>query len=108
VVHAIAGGKRAAHVMHEFLTTGKCASSERQWMEDLIADIEKDHGVLVTARVPSREGGKIPLSKLDAKERISHFHEVDSGFTQKTSYIEAGRCLRCFHLILAAVKAEAA
>ncbi|MBM3298329.1 MAG: FAD-dependent oxidoreductase [Deltaproteobacteria bacterium] len=108
VVHAIAGGKRAAHMMHEFVTTGRCSASESQWMEDLIAGIEKDHGVLVTARVPGREASKMPHSKLDAKERITHFHEVDSGFTQKTSFIEAGRCLRCFHLILAAVKEEAA
>jgi formate dehydrogenase beta subunit len=107
VVHALAGGKRAARMIHEFVTTGKCAPSEREWMEDLIAKIEKDHGVLVTARTPGRKGGPIPHAKLDARERISHFHEVDSGLTQRTSFIEAGRCLRCFHLILAAVREEA-
>lgn len=108
VVHALAGGKRAARMIHEFVTTGKCTASEREWMEDLIAKIEKDHGVLVTARTPGRKGGIIPHAKLDARERIAHFHEVDSGLTQRTSFIEAGRCLRCFHLILAAVKDEAA
>jgi formate dehydrogenase beta subunit len=108
VVHALAGGKRAAHMIHQFISTGKCIPSEEQWMQDLIANIEKDYGVLVTARTPGRSESKVPQSKLDARERITHFHEVDSGFTQKTSFIEAGRCLRCFHLVLAAVSEETA
>jgi formate dehydrogenase (NADP+) beta subunit len=104
VVHGLAGGKRAAHMIHQYVTTGKCEQSEGQWMEDLIANIEKDHGVLVTARTPGRTGGKRPQRKLDVRERITSFLEVDSGFTQKSSFIEASRCLRCFHQILAAVK----
>ncbi|MEW6137114.1 MAG: FAD-dependent oxidoreductase [Thermodesulfobacteriota bacterium] len=106
VVHALAGGKRAARMIHEFVTTGTCTPSEQEWMEDFLARVEKDHGVLVTARTPGRKGGVIPHSKLDARERIAHFQEVDSGLTQKTSFIEAGRCLRCFHLVLAAVKEQ--
>ena len=41
--------------------------------------------------------------KLEPRERIDSFREVDSGLTQKGSFIEASRCLRCFHLILLAV-----
>ncbi|MGO9569983.1 MAG: FAD-dependent oxidoreductase [Desulfomonilaceae bacterium] len=104
VVHGLAGGKRAARMIHDYVTQGKCSPSEEQWMEDLIAGIEKDHGVLVTARTPVREGGKPPQRKLDARERVASFREVDSGFTQRSSFIEASRCLRCFHLILAAVR----
>ncbi|MCX5862927.1 MAG: FAD-dependent oxidoreductase [Desulfomonile sp.] len=103
VVHALAGGKRAARMIHEYVTTGKCVPSESQWMEDLIAKIEEDHGVLVTARTPGREGGQVSRTKLDPRERISSFLEVDSGLTQRSSFIEASRCLRCFHLILLAV-----
>ncbi|MFH1116808.1 MAG: FAD-dependent oxidoreductase [Pseudomonadota bacterium] len=103
VVHALAGGKRAAHMIHQFIAVGKCTPSEEQWMQDLIANIEKDYGVPVTARTPGRSESRVPQRKLDARERIAHFHEVNSGFTQKTSFIEAGRCLRCFHLVLAAV-----
>jgi formate dehydrogenase beta subunit len=104
VVHGLAGGKRAARMIHDYVTKGKCSPSEEQWMEDLIANIEKDHGVLVTARTPAREGGPVPKRKLDVRERVTSFREVDSGFTQRSSFIEASRCLRCFHLILAAVK----
>ena len=104
VVHGLAGGKRAALMIHQYVLTGSCEQSEAQWMEDLIANIEKDHGVLVTARTPSRAGGKRPQRKMDAGERITSFLEVDSGFTQKSSFIEASRCLRCFHQVLAAVK----
>ncbi|MGC8657654.1 MAG: FAD-dependent oxidoreductase [Desulfomonilaceae bacterium] len=107
VVHAMAGGKRAARMIHEYLTSGRCIPPESQWMEDVIAKIEADRGVLVTARTPSREGGKISRAKLEPRERISNFREVDSGFTQKGSFIEASRCLRCFHLILLAVGGEA-
>ncbi len=104
VVHGLAGGKRAARMIHQYVTTGTCVQSESQWMEDLIANIEKDYGVLVTARTPGRVGGKRPERKLDVRERITSFLEVDSGFTQRSSFIEASRCLRCFHQILAAVK----
>lgn len=103
VVHALAGGKRAARMIHQYVTTGKCVPSESQWMEDLIAKLEEDHGVLVTARTPGREGGTVSRIKLDPRERISSFREVDSGLTQRSSFIEASRCLRCFHLILLAI-----
>ncbi len=103
VVHGLAGGKRAAKMIHEYLTTGKCRLSEEHRMEDLIASIEKDFGVLVTARHPAREGGPHPDRKIDVQDRITSFVEVSSGFTQRSSFIEASRCLRCFHLILAAV-----
>ena len=59
VVHGLAGGKRAARMIHDYVTYGKCSPSEEQWMEDLIAGIEKDHGVLVTARTPGREGANL-------------------------------------------------
>jgi formate dehydrogenase beta subunit len=104
VVHGIAGGKRAARSIHDYVTHGKCSPSKQQWMEDLIAAIEKDYGVLVTARTPGREGGKPLKRKLDVSERVASFREVDSGFTHRSSFIEASRCLRCFHLILVAVR----
>ncbi len=104
VVHGIAGGKKAAGMIHQYLTTGKCSPSESDWIQNLIGNIEKDHGILVTARTPSRSGGKRPIRKLDVTERITNFREVDSGFTQRSSFIEASRCLRCFHLVLAAVE----
>lgn len=104
VVHAMAGGKRAAHMIHQYVAGVEFRQTEQQWMDDLIAAIEKDYGVLVTARTPLREGGKPPHRKRDARERITNFLEVDSGFTQKSSFLEASRCLRCFHLILAAVE----
>ncbi|MBI5569750.1 MAG: FAD-dependent oxidoreductase [Desulfomonile tiedjei] len=108
VVHGLAGGKRAARMIHQYVTTGTCRPTDEQWVEDLIGGIEKDYGVLVTARTPGRAGGERPVRKLDAQERITSFVEVDSGFTQRSSFIEASRCLRCFHLILVAVARPAA
>ena len=45
VVHGLAGGKRAARMIHEYVTTGTCAPPDSQWIEDLIARIEQDRGV---------------------------------------------------------------
>jgi len=104
VVHALAGGKRAAKMINKYLECGECILTDQDWMSDLIASIEKDLGVLVTARTPSREGGTVAHTKRDVQERITNFLEVDSGFTQRSSFLEAGRCLRCFHLVLAAVE----
>ena len=104
VVHALAGGKRAARAIHEYVSKGGFTVSEGQWMEDLLATIEKDYGILVTARTPGRRESKVPQTKTDVRERITNFREVHSGFTQRSSFIEASRCLRCFHLVLAAVR----
>lgn len=104
VVHGIAGGKRAAKMIHQYVTTGSCSQSPEQWMEDVIAHIETDYKVLVTSRSPGRMGGRRPHRKLDPRKRIESFLEVESGFTQRSSFTEASRCLRCFHQVLAAVR----
>ena len=108
VVHGMAGGKRAARMIHQYIETGKCSASEADFIQNLISNIERDYGVLVTARTPGRAGGEVPQRKLDVRQRITNFLEVDSGFTQRSSFIEASRCLRCFHLVLAAVRETAA
>ncbi len=103
VVHGVAGGKLAASMMHQYLITGKCARSDERLMDDIIAVVEKDAKVRVTPRTESREAGKMPPRKLDQRERITSFDEVESGFTQEGSFVEASRCLRCYHLVFAAL-----
>ena len=74
--------------------------SDEDRMEGILAEIEKDRTVLVTPRAESRESPKIPPRKLDMRERMSTFEEVESGFTQYSSFVESSRCLRCFHLVM--------
>lgn len=100
VVHGVAGGKRAARAIHQYLTYGECAVSDAERMETILAEIEKDRSVLVTRRSESREGGTTPAKKLDMRERVTTFEEVEAGFTQQSSFIESSRCLRCYHLVL--------
>jgi len=100
VVHGVAGGKRAARAIHQYLTLGKCSISDAERMETILAEIEKDRSVLVTRRSESREGGQTPPKKLDMRERVSTFEEVEAGFTQQSSFVESSRCLRCYHLVL--------
>jgi formate dehydrogenase beta subunit len=104
VVHAVAGGKQAAKMIHEYVTSGKCGITEDQKIEQIIAEIEKDPEVLVTPKTESRIGGQSPPKKLDMRERVATFREVDSGFSQESSYVEASRCLRCYHLVFAAFR----
>jgi formate dehydrogenase beta subunit len=86
------------------VTKGACAISEEKQIDDIIAEIEKDAGVTVTPKTESREGGKIPAQKLDMRERVTTFGEVDAGLTQEGSFVEASRCLRCYHLVFAALE----
>lgn len=104
VVHGVAGGKRAAKAIHEYLTTGTSTVTDEDRMEGILAEIEKDRSVLVTPRPESREGGNTPPKKLDMRERVTSFEEVESGFTQSSSFIESSRCLRCYHLVLVGLR----
>ena len=103
VVHGCAGGKRAAEAIHEYLTGSKPATDELN-MEAILQEIERDRKIFVTPRPESREKSDIPLRKLDMRERTSTFEEVDAGFTQYTSFVESSRCLRCYHVVMAALR----
>lgn len=100
VVHGIAGGKRAAKAIDEYLDKGFCTVSDDQLMEEILATIEKDTTVRVTPRSEGRKGPAMPPKKLDMRERLTTFDEVESGLTQGGSYVESSRCLRCYHLVM--------
>jgi formate dehydrogenase beta subunit len=103
VVHGVAGGKRAAEGIHEYLTGSKTGADELN-MEVILEEIERDRKIPVTPRPESRERSDIPQRKLDMRERTSTFEEVDAGFTQYASYVESSRCLRCCHVVMAALR----
>ncbi len=106
VVHAAAGGKAAALSMHDFLTTGKCSVRPEQRMMEILEVIEKDTGVQVTPRREAAQGERTPPRKLDMRERLGSFREVETGFTQYGSFVESSRCLRCYHLVLVGLAEE--
>ncbi len=104
VVHGVAGGKRAAASMHEHITTGMCLPSDELLMEQIVTAVEKDLQARVTPRTDTHADKEMPHKKLDMRERITSFAEVETGLSQYGSFIESSRCLRCFHLIMAAVR----
>ncbi|MFH0822141.1 MAG: FAD-dependent oxidoreductase [Pseudomonadota bacterium] len=104
VVHAVAGGKPAADMIHEYLKTGACTPPLHLMMDKVLDAVERDYSVPVTPRQEAREGDKAPIKKLDRRERIASFEEVESGLSQYGSFLESSRCLRCFHLVMAAVR----
>ena len=106
VVHGVAGGKLAARMIHVYLATGRSEPLPDQQMDEILRAVEKQTDILVTPRPETRVGGKDIQKKLDIRERLSTFEEVESGLSQYSSYIESSRCLRCFHLVLAAMKQE--
>lgn len=104
VVHGVAGGKLAARMIHDYVTTGRCEPSPEQIVDSIVAAIEKDPSVPVTSRRPTRGDQSSLPKKLDRRKRVSTFAEVESGYTQSTAFVESSRCLRCFHLALAAMR----
>ncbi len=106
VVHAVAAGKRAAQSIHDYVTTGRCGRLVEDRLESVLAAVEQDPHVPVTRRPESRTRRAEPPKKLDRRERVATFDEVESGLTQYGSYIESSRCLRCFHLVVVAFHPE--
>ncbi|MFC1833924.1 FAD-dependent oxidoreductase [Thermodesulfobacteriota bacterium] len=104
VVHGVAGGKLAGRMIHDYVTHGKCQPPADLKMQEILAIIEKDPGVTVTPASEGREGGKTHQTKLDMRQRLETFDEVETGFTQQGSYVESSRCLRCYHLVMVATR----
>jgi formate dehydrogenase beta subunit len=100
VVHGVAGGKRAALGIHNYLTGRTAAGPDEALLEDILAAVEKDATVRVTPRAESREPSSLPQRKLDMRERLTSFLEVESSLSQASSHVESSRCLRCYHLVL--------
>ncbi|MCL2408916.1 MAG: FAD-dependent oxidoreductase [Oscillospiraceae bacterium] len=90
-IRAIAGGKRAAVAMDEFML-GKAFSHE----PELYNHVRGENDDIDIAAFGEREEiVKTPMPMLTEAERHHNFNEVELGFTEAQAKLEASRCLSC-------------
>jgi len=85
VIEAIASGERAAVGIDEFLTGEK----HEFWRQDKVVDVFFD---------PDADPVTYPRKKvevLDVERRKNNFAEVESSWSEKETFRQAKRCLRC-------------
>lgn len=80
-VRAIAGGQKAAVSIHNYIATSK--------MEDVKRTSK------IELKTKFNEKARTPMPKLEAKERVNTFEEVEKGFSEEQAIKEAERCLSC-------------
>lgn len=99
LIRACAHGRLSGMHMHHFLTAGQSDPFEEQLDEKFIAQL-KPFDPKEKLQIP---GGtpRMPVQHEDAELRKHDFREVDKGFTPDEARKEAGRCLRCYRVVVA-------
>lgn len=96
IVEAMAAGKRAAENIHAYLSKDKKTSAEAS-LDSALHDIGLSRW---------RRGPKLPSTQrlhpceIPAEERVKNFDEVEECFNEQVAAREAGRCLRCYRVML--------
>ena len=101
VVLAVGHGKRAAKVMHRYLTEGKVYLDEFDAMEDLVNNLgtfDKNENVGIVGGLPREHQPKI-----HGAERARHYEEIEKAMPETQAVREAERCLRCYRVAMIAV-----
>ena len=80
-VSAIAGGRKAAVSINNYLSNEKIKDVKRTSKVDL--------------KTLFNEGSRNHMAKIDIKERRTSFDEIETGFTEEQAMREAERCLSC-------------
>jgi len=87
VVDALAAGKRAAFGIDRYLSKKR---KDRPFEEHL-----KDMGVIMVVPTDTTVKNRIKMLRVEVKDRIDSFIEVELGFTEEHAKEECARCLRC-------------
>ncbi|MDQ5985252.1 MAG: formate dehydrogenase (NADP+) beta subunit [Syntrophus sp. SKADARSKE-3] len=91
LIEALNMGNKAARSIDAYLQ-GKTFTDELSF-EGINTQQQRDMGL-----VPKAEVNKVKF--LDAAERVKSFAEVEGGFSADEAMKEAGRCLRCYRLVV--------
>lgn len=100
LISALAAGKRAAMHIAKILQETTAKPSRLEKLKDLVRTLD----VWDCAQEGAPYKGyttSIPIRALPPKERIKSFAEVEDGATAPEAVSEAGRCLRCYRLVMA-------
>ena len=101
VVLAVGHGRRAARVMHRYLTEGKACLDDDDAMEDLFSNF----GVFDKSENIGISGGlhREHQPKVDGAERAGNYEEIELAMPESQAVREAERCLRCYRVGMVAV-----
>jgi len=101
VVLAVGHGRRAARVMHRYLTEGQAYLDQEDAMEDIfnnlkVFDDQENVGI---------SGGthREHQPKVNGAERAKHYEEIELAMPESQAVREAERCLRCYRVGMVAV-----
>jgi len=101
VVVAVGHGRRAARVMHRWLSEGKAYLDTEDAMEDIVNqlgvfDANENVGIL---------GGlhREHQPKVNGAERAQNYEEIELAMPEDQAVREAERCLRCYRVAMVAV-----
>jgi len=101
VVLAVGHGRRAARVMHRYLTEGKAYLDQEDAMEDIlnnfkVFDDQENVGI---------SGGthREHQPKVNGAERAKNYEEIELAMPESQAVREAERCLRCYRVGMVAV-----
>ncbi|PLX77953.1 MAG: dihydropyrimidine dehydrogenase subunit A [Desulfuromonas sp.] len=101
VVLAVSHGRRAARVMHRYLTEGKVYLDVEDAMEDIYSNLgvfDKNEDIGICGGLHREHQPKV-----NGAERAKHYEEVELAMPESQAYREAERCLRCYRVGMLAV-----
>jgi len=101
VVLAVGHGRRAARVMHRYLTENKVYLDEQDAMEDIINNLgtfDKNEKVGIVGGLHREHQPKIA-----GAERACNYEEIELAMPESQAVREAERCLRCYRVGMLAV-----
>jgi formate dehydrogenase beta subunit len=100
LIRACAHGRLSGLHIHQFLTDGVSVAFPEQQDEQFLAQLkvfDAKEKMEIPGGVP-----RMPIMHENAELRKHDFREVDLGFTPEEARKEAGRCLRCYRLVMVA------
>lgn len=105
LIRACAHGRLSALKIDHYLTHGNVPVFDEQKDEKLLAGLK----VYDPKELPAIPGGlkRMPIRHEPPLQRRRDFREVDHGYTEGEAVAEAGRCLRCYRVLLYASRREA-
>ncbi len=102
VVLAVGHGRRAARVMHRYLTEGKVYLDQEDTMEDIINNLnifDDKENVGICGGLHREHQPKIA-----GAERAQNYGEIELAMPESQAVREAERCLRCYRVAMLAVQ----
>lgn len=88
VIEAVAGARRAALAMDDFLMGLDLAKTKERLFEE-------EPVYLDIRQLPKEEAPRQEMPMMEPAERRTGFEEVELGFSAETAQLEASRCLQC-------------